>query len=669
MGPHIRVAASCGVRRACLLSSSVLSIPFWLDALPAFAQPVALPTVQVDVTSPTTVPTPPDQVASSVTVITAAEIAREQRRTLPDALSTVPGLNIVQTGGPGGQTSVFLRGTNSNHVKVLLDGIDVTDPSNPNQTFDFAHMLTGDIERIEVLRGPQSGLYGADAIGGVISITTKKGEGPPKAYGTMEGGSFGTFNQYAGVSGSQDRFSYAFNVQHWRSTSTPVTPTALLSPGEKRNNDLYDNKTVSTRMGYDFNDAFSVNVVSRYTRALLRFTGDFDDNFGPDFAQSEQLSHQSYTRGEAVWSLFDGRFKNYFGLAYTNVQNQNTFPQDPNVNGLVPGSGPSRNEGTRTKLDWRGVAAITDTQTLVMGLEDETYGLIQSSPFGGLPVASNANKAAYVELQSQFAKRLFLVSNIRRDDNDAFGGHQTFRIAPAFLMPGTETKLKASYGTGFKAPTLSQLHADFPPTFFSNPNLQPEESKGWDAGFEQPFAADRVRVGATYFHNDITNLIQTVAIPGMFAFGIPVDTLVNIGQATTSGVEAFASFSVTERLKLRTDYTYTKAIDDGTGLELLRRPRTKISATAAWNPIDPLTLSATVLHVSGWADIPRDDFSVSRVQADGYTVVNLAANYAVDQNVTVFGRVDNLFNEHYQNPSGFERPGIGVFGGVRVSNR
>jgi len=664
MGPHICVAASRGVRRACLLSSSLLAIPFWLDAVPAFAQPVALPSVQVDVTSPTTVPTPIDQVASSVTVITAAEIAREQRRTLPDALSTVPGLNIVQTGGPGGQTSVFLRGTNSNHVKVLLDGIDVTDPSNPNQSFDFAHMLTGDIERIEVLRGPQSGLYGADAIGGVISITTKKGEGPPKAYGTMEGGSFGTFNQYAGVSGSQDRFSYAFNVQHWRSTSTPVTPTALLSPGEKRNNDLYDNKTFSTRMGYDFNDAFSVNVVTRYTDAKLRFTSDFNDNAGPDFLQSEQLSHQSYTRGEGVWSLFDGRFKNYFGVAYTNVQSQNTFPVDA---GLIP----SNNEGTRTKFDWRGVASVAEGQTVVVGLEDEMFGLIHSGPFGGVPVASNANKAAYVEWQAQFAQRFFLVSNVRHDDNDAFGSHQTFRLAPAFLVPGTETKLKASYGTGFKAPTLSQLHSDFPPQFFSNPNLQPEESKGWDAGFEQPFVNDRVRVGATYFHIDITNLIQTAAIPGQFAvtpFGpAAIETSVNIGQATTSGVEAFASFIVTERLKLRTDYTYTKAIDDGSGFELLRRPRNKVSLTAAWTPIDPLTLSATVLHVSNWADIDRETFAP--IQADGYTVVNLAANYAVDQNVTVFGRIDNLFDQHYQNPSGFERPGIGVFGGVRVSNR
>ncbi len=151
------------------------------------------------VVSPTTIPTPVDQVASSVTVITAGDIQRQQIRTVPDALNTVPGLNVVQSGGPGGQTSVFMRGTNSNHVKVLIDGIDASDPSIANGTFDFAHLLTGDIEQIEVLRGPQSGLYGSDAIGGVISITTKKGEGPPKVKASVEGGSFQTFNQTAGL--------------------------------------------------------------------------------------------------------------------------------------------------------------------------------------------------------------------------------------------------------------------------------------------------------------------------------------------------------------------------------------------------------------------------------------------------------------------------------------
>src|SRR5579864_5252021 len=199
---------------------------------------VTLPPIDV-ATSPTTIPTPVDQIASSVTIITAEDLERDQRRTIPDALNAVPGLNVVQSGGVGGQTAIFMRGTNSNHVKVLIDGIDVGDPSTPNGAFDFAHLLTGDVERIEVLRGPQSGLYGSDAIGGVISITTKKGEGPPKVTATLEGGSFGTFNQATGLSGSHGEFNYAFNVLHLRADSIPVTPPDLLAPGEKANNNNY----------------------------------------------------------------------------------------------------------------------------------------------------------------------------------------------------------------------------------------------------------------------------------------------------------------------------------------------------------------------------------------------------------------------------------------------
>ena len=164
----------------------------------------------------------------------------------------MPGLDVVQTGGPGGQTSVFMRGTNSNHVKVLIDGIDVGNPSITNGAFDFGHLLTGDIERIEVLRGPQSGLYGSDAIGGVISITTKKGEGPPKVTASAEGGSFGTFNQTA----RRQRLARQASITPSTSCisarpSTPVTPLHLLAPGEKRNNDSYDNRTYSTKLGAD----------------------------------------------------------------------------------------------------------------------------------------------------------------------------------------------------------------------------------------------------------------------------------------------------------------------------------------------------------------------------------------------------------------------------------
>lgn len=220
------------------------------------------------VVSPTTVMPPSDQSASSVTVITADDIERRHLRTVPDVLATVPGLNVVQSGGTGSQTSVFIRGTNSNHVKVLIDGIDVSDPSNPTGSFDFGQLLTGDVERIEVLRGPQSGLCGSSAIGGVISITTKPGNGPPKVTLSTEGGSFGTTNERASLSGSQANFNYVFNVQHFQSASTPVTPSCDLAPGEHRNNDFYDNWTYSTKLGAKLSDTLAVNVVGRPTRSF-----------------------------------------------------------------------------------------------------------------------------------------------------------------------------------------------------------------------------------------------------------------------------------------------------------------------------------------------------------------------------------------------------------------
>lgn len=653
------------------LTGAALALSALLPARQAKAQDtVVLPQIVV---SPTTVPTPADQIASSITVITSDDLTREQIRTVPDALRTVPGLNVVQTGAAGGQTAVFMRGTNSNHVKVFLDGIDIGDPSTPNGAFDFAHLLTGDVERIEVLRGPQSGLYGSDAIGGVIAITTKKGEGPPKVTGSLEGGSFGTFNQAASLSGSQDRFNYSFNVLHFRSTDNPVTPLNLLAPGEKRNNDSYDNKTYSARLGADVSDNLSFNAVARYTDAELFFTGDDYVNFAtpaPEALQDRQVNHKLFSRGEAVWSLFDGRLKNTFGVNYSNQWNWNDDPNPDSFNPYGSVAPPNKSIGERLKYDWRGEAKILPGQTLVLGLEDETQSLWTNSTMTAAGVqtvttAQNRNSAGFAELQSDFAERFFLVSNIRYDDNESFGPHTTWRVAPAFIVPGSETKLKGSYGTGFKAPTLTELFVNNPSIGqVANPNLLPEISKGYDFGFEQPLFDGRFRFGATYFHNSITNLITTQFNPATFTF-----TYQNIGSAETHGIEAFAAAVLTDQFKVRADYTWTATRDRTTGLGLLRRPGHKLSVSGVWTPRDGLSVTATVLHVSSWVDVNRDTaVFIPRLDAPAYTTVNLAADYRVDPHLTLFAHADNLFNAQYQNPIGFLRPGLGVFGGVRLTN-
>lgn len=608
-------------------------------------------TIRLDevVVSATGTPTPAREVASSVTVITADQIQREQRRTLPQALAAVPGLNIVQIGGPGGQTSVFMRGTNSNHVKVLIDGIDANDPSTPNRSFDFGSMLTNDIERIEVLRGPQSGLYGADALGGVISITTKRGEGPPKLTASAEAGSYGTFNQAFGLSGGDDRFNYAFNIAHLKSDSTPVTPPNLVPPGRRINPNSYDNWNYSARLGFKLTDTLSLNWVGRYSDGYLLSTGDSGFPSVPNAYRSSQSYKQAFTRGELVFDPFDGRFVNRFGVAYTNQDRSNRSPNAAGILGL-----PTDNLGERTKYDWRGDLKLMEGQMLVMGLQYENERLESRSL-----TASNGNTGAFLELQSSWSERFFTVANIRRDEDETFGGHTTYRLAPTFIVPGTETKLKASYGTGFKAPTLSQRFSDSRPAynFYGNPNLKPEESRGYDIGFEQPLLDNKLQIGATWFHNDIDNLILTNAARTSYT---------NIGRAQTKGVESFVALELSPQFKIRADYTFTLAKDETANQELLRRPRHKASLTANWVPIENLNLSATLIYVGDRVDGNRD-FSISRMRAPGAAIVNIAAEYKPSEKLTVFGRVDNLFDRRWENPVGYLVPGFGAFGGLRVS--
>lgn len=595
--------------------------------------------------SPTGVVTPAGQLASSITIITEKDIQTQQHRTVPDMLRTVPGLNMVQAGGPGAQTSIFMRGTNANHTKVFLDGMDIGDPANANGAFDYAHLLAADIQQMEVLRGPQSGLYGSDAVGGVISIITKKGEGPPRATASLESGSFNTFNQTIGVSGSERNVNYAAHVAHLHAGDVPVTPPELLPPGRRAIGNNYDNLTYSTKLGVDLNEYLTVNSAVRYTDATLLFTGDGGFPSTPNAAQSTHSVQQFFNRQEAVWSLFDGRVRSYFGLNFTNSRGYDIGPGDPAA---------TITTGERLRFDWRTVAEIARDNNLIIGAEHQTDRM-DTTDFA----ARNGNKAGFIQLQSAFANRLFLVANLRQDSNNLFGERMTYRIAPAVIVPVTETKLKASYGTGFKAPSLSQLFRDFPTfNFFANPNLQPEDSRGFDAGFEQPLFNDRVRFGSTYFHNDITNLID---------YNATFTSLVNVNSATTEGTETFVSAQITERFGIRADYTFTRAVNAATGLQLLRRPKEKWSATATWLPLDELTLSATVLRVSNWLDVTRDG-SASGIVAPGYTLVNLRGDYALNDQVKVFGRIDNLLDIRYQNPTGFLAPGLAVFGGIRVAS-
>jgi vitamin B12 transporter len=643
-----------GVSGCAMLAASLPSVSFLANGALADVQPTAaLPDEQQQpaatlppvVVSATRIPTPEDEVASSVTVITAEDIQAKQFQTLPDALNDVPGLNVVQTGGPGGQTSVFIRGTNSNHTKILIDGIDVSDPSTPNGTFDLGNLLLADVDRIEVLRGPQSGVYGSDALGGVISITTKNGDGPLRLTGSLEGGSFDTVNESGGASGSAGWLSYAFNVAHFSAGDTAVTPVDQLPPGQILNDDSDNNTTLSTKLGAKVTDEFELGLAARYTETKLRFTGTGDNAAFlevPDASQSEEDTRQLYTRGFGHLVSFDGRLDQSLGFAYTENRTDDLAPLNPNDNTL----------GQRVKVDYLGMVRVTPDEIFSFGAEHFTDS-IENSPIS----AETTTNAGFGQLQSSIDGKFFNAANIRYDTNDRFGDIVTYREAPEYRILDTDTILRGSVGTGFKAPSLEDLFVSFPAfDFFANPNLRPESSIGYDLGFEQALLAKHLHFGATYFHNDIRNLIETNATG---------TTEINIDRAVTQGVESFVAFDPTDRLSLQADYTYTLTRDDMDSMELLRRPKDKASLNGSYQASDALSFNSTLVYIGPFLDVNRAG-TASGVTANGFVTVNVESNYDLNEHWALFARIENLFDRHYQDPIGFMHPGIGAFGGVRA---
>ena len=614
--------------KSILLSGAALAL-----VLPSFAFAQG----ETVIVSATRVPTPVAQIASSVTLITADQIEARQDVSLPDVLRTVPGLSLTQTGGIGGQTSIFMRGTNSNHTKVLLDGIDISDPSNPNGSADISKLLTGAIARVEVLRGPQSGLYGSDAIGGVINIITKAGEGALKFNESLEGGSFQTFNQQLGVSGADGAFHYAASLDHVLSAATPVTPLNLLPAGVSRNDDYYEGLMASTRLGYDISGNVDLGFVGHYDNGLGRITNDafnpvtFASTPSPRQSRIDTLQYD--TRGTAHMTAWDGRLDQTLGFGYSSAIISNTNPN----------SGYSLSSGNRTRLDWQGAIKLMEGETLVLGAETARDAM-------RVPVKSGiTTNAAFAELQSSLGA-LNYAASLRYDDNSRFGNKVTWRVAPTYLLAETGTRFKASFGTGFKAPSLQELFGPFG----RNVNLKPETSIGYDAGVEQALGTD-LSAGITWFHNDIKNLV------GFDSKFNPV----NIGKARTQGVESFIAWQAMPTLSLRADYTYTDATDQILHLELLRRPRHKASLNAGWKATSDLSFDATLLVVGPQIDGNRS-FSIPRLKMPAYTTVNFAANYRLNDLFSLYGRLDNALDTSYQSPDGFLQPGIGGYVGIKA---
>ncbi len=580
---------------------------------------------------------------SAVTVITAEELERKQVRVLSDVLREVPGLAVSRSGTVGAYTQVRIRGAEANHTLVLIDGVEVNDPSG-NSEFDFADLLAADVERVEVLRGPQSALYGSDAIGGVINVITRKGRGPAAASLRLEGGSFGSGEVSAGVRGAGERYHFSLGGTGFRTSGVSIGSPS----GGKPEKDGYRSHGWRARLGADLLEDLEVELLGRYVRSKVEtdpggLVGDFRI---PVDGDDETRGTRWSGRARLAYSLFDGAWEHRLG-AGTSRKKRGYFSA---------GSRTYEAEGARSRFDYQ-TSVFFDTEALADAAHSFTLLAERekdSQTAGG--AQSDVTGYGYTgEYRVGVWERLFLSGSVRFDDNDLFRDAVTFRATAAYLVEGSGTRLHGSYGAGVKNPTLFELFG-FAPGFTPNPRLTPEKSNGWDAGIEQRFFDQRLTVDVTYFDNRIRDHIQ-----GSF------DTSVNLdGVSEIRGVETTLKARVTPALTLTGQYTWTDA-KDPMGMELTRRARHVASAHLAWEVLDGRAELGLGVRYNGRQQDLRfhGDYSTSRVTLDDFVLVNLTASYETAPGVELFGRVENLLDQDYQEVFGFRSTGIGGFLGIR----
>ena len=591
------------------------------------------------VVTATRVPTLEREIGSSVTVITEEEIKAKGYTTAKDALKGTLGLDVVSTGGSGGQTSVFSRGANSYHTLVLIDGMEAMNPSQTQRQFNFANLTVDNIERIEIVRGPQSVLYGADAMGGVINIITKGWDKEPTLYGGAEGGSYSTARQFAGLGTANEWADFSFAFSHIRSEGFSAADSDL--PGNTED-DAWENFTVSTRLGITPSEWLDMGVSFR----LHDGRTELDNQGGPYQDLEDYLvdKQELFVRPHAQVTLFDGLWEQV--LAYGFATHSMAFKDAP--------FGDSDYEGEKHEVSWQHNLYLHETNTLTLGIEYEKEAM--ESTF--MDHESAYTYSLFVQDQIKLFDISFTTVGVRWDKHEEFGDHATFRLTQAFVFDKIGTTVKGSVGTGFRAPSLYELYG--PPYFgmpVGNPNLDPEESIGWDVGAEQSLFNDRLTVGVTYFHNEFDDLIDYDFVLGY----------VNFDEAETWGVESFIEVFPFKDLSARVMYTYTHT-DDDQGKPLRRRPEHKAGLNIWYRFLDERgSVNLDLLYVGERDD---KDFSVSparRLKMDDYVVVNLSGSFKVHKYVEVFARIENLFDENYEEAFGFGTPGFGVYGGVKLS--
>ena len=596
--------------------------------------------------------TPLFELANSITVIDSVEIERKKNSNVLELLKTEYGLNITQQGSFGSLANVYTRGANTGHTLVLLDGIEINMPSDPGGTFDFGNLPVDNIERIEILRGPQSTLYGSDALAGVINIITKKGTGKPKFFLSTVGGSYNSYKGLAGLNGSYDFLNYSLTLSRFK---TDGFSSASEETGNKEK-DGSSSYSASSRLGAEITDDFDLNFIFRFTKADVDYD-QFGGQFGDDPTYVYKLEESAF-RTEGKYSAFNGFWEQTLGVSI--FRNVRKYSNDA----FVYDASRAFYDGRKLKIDWQNNFYLANTNTLILGVETEKeeaeteyYIFSQTFPLESiLPKSSSRTTGVY--LQDQFKlENFFGTAGVRFDDHQRFGSTLTYRFAPAYIIWETGTKLKATIGTGFKAPSLYYL---FDPSY-GNPDLNPEKSIGWDAGIEQYLWDSKLIIGATYFENYFKDL---------FGFDENFRTI-NINKAETRGVEFYFILNLLKEISTKGNFTYTDSKDKSMNspdkdLPLLRRPKIKASYEVNYSFNDKANINGEIIYAGERDDKDFSQFPVQRVKLNGYSIVNLAASYKIFEFLQLYARVENLFDTDYEEVLGYATPGLSGYAGIKI---
>ena len=576
-----------------------------------------------------------DTGGSSVTVITSEDIRNSGKQSVEEVIKGTAGIDVASNGGPGTLASVFLRGADAKNTLVLIDGVPSNDPADANRAPNLANLTVDNIDRIEIVRGTVSFLYGSNASAGVINIITKQGSSTPQSFAGIEGGSYGTYKVYAGTNGQQGILNYSVGVSRLKTEGFSAVDqnNSWINPkGKVFEKDGYDNTSLSGNFGLRLNDHTSLETVLRYTKANVAY-----DYSGSDTSGLNQDSDQ-----------FSGRIAlkmNYKPLVSTLYYN--VYDQDRSY--LTSGAVSSKFNGHRYEIGWQGDVAVEENNTVSVGLNYQQESMINQNfgSYASLFDKGVGSKSVFVQDQWRLGG-VKVVGGLRYEDNEKFGSKTTYRVAPSYTI--NDTVLKFSYGTGFRAPSLYELFSPY-----GNTQLTAETTSGWDTGFEQK-VSDRLKFGATYFRMDFDNRID---------FDLSTYTYAQVaGLTKTHGVESFVEWNPIDPLLLTCNYTYTSTADP-LGSELLRRPKNKVGITGTGKLSSKLKVSTNMQWVGTRIDNGVE--GKSKGQLPGYFLLNMTASYKLSDTVELYGRIDNLFDGYYEEAWGYATPGRSAYAGIKVT--